>query len=538
MLSIAKIDLSVIIPIYNPKEEYLEECLNSITIPKLDNIEFILILDGCNKITKEICYKYKKQDSRIVVYEQENKGEGASRNKGIKLAEGKWITFIDADDWIDNGYLKTIYEKASKEESDIIIFDCYVEYKNKKVKNIFYTKNGVLDKEDIEEIQLQNIGKGEAKYFPNDCNISVVWAKLYRKDFILDNNLKFIEYKMTGLNFLIEPTEAILTNSSDTYDDGKKSENMVVIGLEDTVYRDYVEKAGGNYGDIIIYNNKTIVEINDDFTTTYYSKKAFKEDYNLQISLITTTYMTDSVDYKYQKVNCNTLKNNVILTDYLLEEFSDFTTKYQAPIIFVNMDMFQSINNDVEKYNLSNNYQITKFIWSDVDATYARIKCDNIIGFSNYIENIKQKQNIEIDATYYTLDNQEKIIYINIIKLMLNSILLAIIIIGIISTVNILNASLSERKQEFKIISDIGAQKKNIKNILLYEDIYMFLKATIISIIISTPIIYIIVKSMQNIIVLEKLQIPVVSICLFILMLFVMSLIVTITLAKSIKLKK
>lgn len=193
MLSIAKIDLSVIIPIYNPKEEYLEECLNSITIPKLDNIEFILILDGCNKITKEICYKYKKQDSRIVVYEQENKGEGASRNKGIKLAEGKWITFIDADDWIDNGYLKTIYEKASKEESDIIIFDCYVEYKNKKVKNIFYTKNGVLDKEDIEEIQLQNIGKGEAKYFPNDCNISVVWAKLYRKDFILDNNLKFIE---------------------------------------------------------------------------------------------------------------------------------------------------------------------------------------------------------------------------------------------------------------------------------------------------------------------------------------------------------
>ena len=358
----------------------------------------------------------------------------------------------------------------------------------------------------------------------------------YEKEY--SDNLKCIEYKMTGLNFLIEPTEAILTNSSDTYDDGKKSENMVVIGLEDTVYRDYIEKAGGNYGDIIIYNNKTIVDINDDFTTTYYSKKAFKEDYNLQISLIATTYMTDSVDYKYQKVNCNTLKNNIILTDHLLEEFSDFTTKYCAPIIFVNMDIFQSINNDVEKYNLSNNNQITKFIWSDVDATYARIKCDNIIGFSNYIENIKQKQNIEIDATYYTLDNQENIIYINIIKLMLNSILLAIIIIGIISTVNILNASLSERKQEFKIISDIGAQKKNIKNILLYEDIYMFLKATIISIIISIPIIYIIVKSMQNIIVLEKLQIPLVSICLFILMLFVMSLIVTITLAKSIKLKK
>lgn len=192
-MNIAKIDLSVIVPIYNPKKEYLEEALKSITKQKIDNIEIILILDGCNKETEGICNKYQKEDSRIVIYKQENKGEGASRNKGIELANGKWITFVDADDWIDDGYLQTICEKASKEESDIIIFDCYVEYKNKQVKNIFYTKNGVLNKEDIEEIQLQNIGKGETKYFSDDCNISVVWAKLYRMNFILDNNLKFIE---------------------------------------------------------------------------------------------------------------------------------------------------------------------------------------------------------------------------------------------------------------------------------------------------------------------------------------------------------
>ena len=68
-----------------------------------------------------------------------------------------------------------------------------IEYKNKQIKNRFYTKEGVLDKTDVEEIELQNIGKGETKYFPNDCNISVVWAKVYKKEFLENNNLVFIE---------------------------------------------------------------------------------------------------------------------------------------------------------------------------------------------------------------------------------------------------------------------------------------------------------------------------------------------------------
>ena len=271
MPNITKIDLSVIIPIYNPKEEYLEECLKSITNQKLENIEFILVLDGCNKITKEICYKYKKQDSRIVVYEQENKGEGASRNKGIKLAEGKWITFIDADDWIDNGYLKTIYEKASKEKSDIIIFDCYVEYKNKKVKNIFYTKNGVLDKEDIEEIQLQNIGKGEAKYFPNDCNISVVWAKLYRKDFIIDNNLKFIEG--------IKRTPDAIFNMY-TFENAKNISHYNIYGYH---YRKNENSITQNYDKNIINDINIFLNNVDDYIKNFEKNERFKNTYYIAV---------------------------------------------------------------------------------------------------------------------------------------------------------------------------------------------------------------------------------------------------------------
>lgn len=357
----------------------------------------------------------------------------------------------------------------------------------------------------------------------------------YEKEY--NDHLEYIEYKITGLNFLIEPAEAVLVDATTDYEDGRKSMNMVLIGLEDKVYMNYIERIGGNYGNIIIYNNATIAELNEDFTTTYSFEKAFKEKYKLELSLIATNNLENDTTYTYQKVNCYSLKSNITLTNDLLEEFSDLKTTYYTPIIFVSMDMFQTINEDVESYVPANNYQIEKFIWSDIDAINIRVKCNNVIEFSNYIENIAQKQNIEISAQYYTLENQEKLIYINIIRLILNSILFAIIIIGIISTVNIINASLSERKREFKVIYSVGARKKDINKILVYEDIYMFVKATIISVIISIPIIYVIIKNMQNIIILDELLIPFTNICLFIIMLFAISLIVTLGLTKTLKLK-
>ena len=114
------------------------------------------------------------------------------------------------------------------------------------------------------------------------------------------------------------------------------------------------------------------------------------------------------------------------------------------------------------------------------EPIHVKVKCEDIIKFSDYIENIKKEQNIEISIDYYSLDNQEKIIYINILQLILKIIIFTIVIIGIISTINIINASLCERKQELKILSNIGATKENIDKVLLYECFYIFIKSTII----------------------------------------------------------
>ena len=199
-----------------------------------------------------------------------------------------------------------------------------------------------------------------------------------------------------------------------------------------------------------------------------------------------------------------------------------------------------SFNNIEEKINIHPKGINQQNIWRHFGNTsnsgnFVKIKCENIIDFSNYIENIIQTQNIDISANYYSLENQEKIIYTNILELILRTIILTIIIIGIISSINIINASLCEREEEFKALSRLGATKENINKILIYENIYMFIKATIISIILSVPILYKIIKYMEKTIILDKILIPFTNIGIFILLLFIISLVIAIYSAKFIK---
>lgn len=231
-----------------------------------------MILDGCNKPIEEICYKYQKKDSRIIIFKQENKGEGASRNKAIELASGKWITFVDADDWIDEGYLQNVYEKILKEENnDIFIFDCYVEYRNKQIKNAFYTKSGTLNKEDIEEIELQNIGKGETKYFPNHCNISVVWAKAYKKEFIKENNLTFVEK--------IKRTPDALFNMF-AFERAKCISHYSIYGYH---YRINENSITQNYDKNIISDINVFLKNVDNYIKEFNKNKRFRNTYYITI---------------------------------------------------------------------------------------------------------------------------------------------------------------------------------------------------------------------------------------------------------------
>ena len=104
---------SIIIPVYNPAE-YLEKCLTSVMSQSYKNCEIILIDDGSTDGSGEICQKFKEKDSRIHLIRQENKGLSAARNRGLEVAQGEYITYIDSDDYVDAFYLETLYQNIRK----------------------------------------------------------------------------------------------------------------------------------------------------------------------------------------------------------------------------------------------------------------------------------------------------------------------------------------------------------------------------------------------------------------------------------------
>lgn len=100
--------ISVIVPVYNA-EKYLSQCIDSILNQTFKKIELILVDDGSKDSSGNICEKYGKRDPRIKVIHQENKGQAAARNRGVLNAKGEWITFVDADDMIQQQMLEYLY---------------------------------------------------------------------------------------------------------------------------------------------------------------------------------------------------------------------------------------------------------------------------------------------------------------------------------------------------------------------------------------------------------------------------------------------
>ena len=347
------------------------------------------------------------------------------------------------------------------------------------------------------------------------------------------DKVESIKYKMMGITALVTPENSI---NSQLYTSNIVS--IALVGLEDNIYNDYINKLDANYGDKIIYN--TIITSTGEEELNYAYEYAFNTN-NLNLNIIDTNKginnYFETPEQKYEIIDDKNLKGNFILSNDLIEGFKEFKNQFKVPIVFVNMDSYNKIQDILNQYILEHkDHVITWMAFGEMDdPIQIKIKCDNIIKFSDYIENIKKEQNIEISTDYYSLDDQEKIIYINILQLILKIIIFTIVLIGIISTINIINASLCERKQEFKILSNIGATKENINKILLYECFYIFIKSVIISIILSIPIVYIIIKHMESIIKLNELLIPFSSIGLFFIILFIISLFITFISTKFIK---
>lgn len=165
--------VSVIIPVYNV-EHYIDRCLKSVIEQTLEDIEIIIVNDGSTDSSKEIIEKYiNRFPSRIKYLEKENGGLSSARNFALPYAKGEYIAFLDSDDYIEKDMYEQMYNKAIKENADLVECDFIWEYPNKKKYDI--GKEYTNKKEAIEKARV------------------VAWNKLYRREIIEKNNLKFPE---------------------------------------------------------------------------------------------------------------------------------------------------------------------------------------------------------------------------------------------------------------------------------------------------------------------------------------------------------
>lgn len=185
--------VSVIMPVYNV-EKYLPQCLESILAQSLNDIEIICVNDGSTDNSLKVLQEFKTCDNRIVIIDKANEGSGVARNAALAIAKGEYVYFVDSDDWLDNsGVLEKLYAKANADVLDILIFgglSCY-EKDGKFIK----TKGGYslkhLDKKYFNKVFSAKDIKKDVFKFP-----STAWTKLYRREFLIDNNIKFQNIKV------------------------------------------------------------------------------------------------------------------------------------------------------------------------------------------------------------------------------------------------------------------------------------------------------------------------------------------------------
>lgn len=164
-------DISVIIPVYNA-EKTIIRCVKSICKQSYQNIEIILIDDGSSDKSYEICKKLSYQDSRIHVYRQKNKGVSSARNNGINQAKGKYICFVDSDDWVSEDHLENLLSVASSGGLGTCGF--FTDKRN-----------------DINEIIKLSREKGAVSVYSSSGIGGFPFNKIFDKNIIDQNRLKF-----------------------------------------------------------------------------------------------------------------------------------------------------------------------------------------------------------------------------------------------------------------------------------------------------------------------------------------------------------
>lgn len=176
-------EISIIVPVYNV-EKYLKRCIDSILNQSFTDFELILVDDGSTDNSGKIIDEYALKDKRIKVIHKENGGQGSARNRGLDIAKGNYIGFVDSDDWIHKDMYKILYENIIKYNMDISQID------HKPTSSYINDEDIINEKVHIVDNILEEFGNCTSfELLP----YIFVWNKLYKAD--IWSNFRFPENK-------------------------------------------------------------------------------------------------------------------------------------------------------------------------------------------------------------------------------------------------------------------------------------------------------------------------------------------------------
>ena len=302
--------ISVITPVYN-SERYLHQCVDSIIGQTFNDIEIILVDDGSTDSSANICDMYALHDSRIKVIHNKNSGMGVSYNLGIKAAKGDYIGFIESDDFADPKMFEALYNLAEQHNKPDIVKSSWWQYYSKsKTAN----KDTTLDEYKSDKIvNIKNDPWILTKQF-------TVWSAIYKRDFLINNNIKYLEtpgasYQDVGF----------------TYKAFCKASNIIITPDAYIYYRQDNENSSVNSKEKseVIFNEYAEVDL----------------------------FFEDNPDIKQ-------LANE----QKLIKQFYDYNWNYYRVAEYLKHDFIKHFARDFKKYRDSG--ELTPFFYSNINAQF------------------------------------------------------------------------------------------------------------------------------------------------------------------------
>lgn len=284
--------ISIIVPVYNA-EEYIERCINSLVNQTYQNIEIILINDGSTDRSKDICDSYAKKDKRIKVINQKNCGVSTARNKGMDVAKGEYLCFVDSDDYVSNEFIEKMYKSLSTNRADLSICS---------ISNV--SDKGI--KPQSSSLYEDNIITKETYYKNINTYGGFLWNKIFKKELIgnlrLEKDIYYCEDELFVISYVEKCKEIACVNnplyfycthvgSLSSWEDGWDEKKVTIIKAKQkalkifekypfTIYKDYYLKYLYNLIDIYYRYSKNVVKKNQ--LVTMYEKVQNSSEYSFK----------------------------------------------------------------------------------------------------------------------------------------------------------------------------------------------------------------------------------------------------------------